>query len=211
MNTDPRRTYFDNLADTWDEEGPSAEEMIRRLDDSTGLLRLRPDTTLLEVGCGTGKTTGWLAEQVHPGRVTALDFAPLMIDEARKKGIDADWLCLDVCSHKIPAGPFDVVLCFHCFPHFRDQPAALRNLVAAMKPDGRLIVMHLKGSRQINDFHASLQGAVQGDHLPEGEEWTPLLGNAGLVSTRHIDRDDLFFLETIRSSATGKSLAEQQS
>lgn len=194
---DPRIGFFDNLAHQWDEEEPSAEEMTARLREQAELLALQAGDSLLEVGCGTGKTTAWLAHAVAPGRVTAVDFAPEMIARARAKQIDANFACLDVCTSDLGEALYDVILCFHSFPHFRDQAAALRNFVRALKPGGRLIVMHLAGSSHINEFHANLDGAVGGDVLPVEEEWTPLLAQAGLKQTNLIDREDLFFLEAI--------------
>lgn len=194
---DPRIGFFDALADGWDEEEPSAEEMVARLDQQAELLALQPGDSLLEVGCGTGKTTACLVRAVTPGRVTAVDFAPEMIAQAVAKHIDADFACMDVCSDDLGEAKYDVILCFHSFPHFRDQSAALKNFARAIKPGGRLIVMHLAGSDYINHFHASVEGAVQHDVLPVGEEWPPLLAQAHLQQTKCIDRQDLFFLEAI--------------
>jgi len=191
---DPRIAFFDDLAKRWDEENPSSEQMVARLRQHGGLLALRPGQSLLEVGCGSGKTTGYLAEQVAPAGVTAIDFAPKMIEKAKAKDIDADFRCLDICGDELDADRFDVVLCFHSFPHFRDQPAAVRNLRRAMKATGRLIIMHCAGSDHINTFHANLPGAVSQDLLPVGDAWDTLLSPAGLVRQTHIDQDDLFLL-----------------
>lgn len=197
---DPRVSFFDDMAAGWDAEEPSAETMTAGLSSHADLLDLRPGQSLLEVGCGTGKTTAWLAEQVAPGRVTAIDFSPKMIDIARGKGIDADFACVDVCCDDLGRERYDVILCFHSFPHFRDQPAALKNFARAVKPDGRLIVMHLAGSDHINEFHAAIEGPVSGDVLPVGDDWPPLLEAAGLRQTKLIDQHDLFFLEAARAS-----------
>ncbi len=196
-STDPRIGYFDALAERWDGQEPSSQTMVTRLAEQSGLLALRPGDTLLEVGCGTGKTTGWLAERVAPGRVTAIDFAPAMVAKAQAKGIDADFACLDVCCDELGIGRYDVVLCFHSFPHFRDQPAALRSFARALRPGGRLIVMHLVGSEPLNRFHASMAGPVSVDRLPAGDQWGPLLSQAGLDPTQLIDREDLFFIEAV--------------
>jgi len=197
---DPRIAYFDALAAAWDREEPSAETMIARLTHHADLLALRAGQDLLEVGCGTGKTTAWLAERVAPGRVTGVDFAPEMVARAAAKGIDADFACLDVCDGDLGRNRYDVVLCFHSFPHFRDQPAALRNFARALKPAGRLIVMHLAGSEQLNRFHASLDGPVNGDVLPVGRQWEDLLGKADLKQTAIIDREDLFLLQAAHAT-----------
>ena len=196
--SDPRIAFFDALASEWDSEEPSAATMAAAMERNAELLSLQPGAAMLEVGCGTGKTTAWLAGRVAPARVTAIDFAPAMVARARAKGIDADFACMDVCRDSPGRDRYDVILCFHSFPHFRDKPAALRGFARALKPDGRLIVMHLAGSEHINRFHASVDGPVRGDVLPTATEWTALLRRAGLAQTKLIDRDDLFFLEAVR-------------
>ena len=195
--SDPRIAFFDALAPNWDNEEPTGQAMTTKLSQHADLLALEPGHTLLEVGCGTGKTTTWLAAQVVPGRVTAIDFSPEMIARASAKGINADFACLDVCRHDLGSERYNVILCFHSFPHFRDQSVALRNFARALKPSGRLIVMHMAGSDHINHFHAGVNGPVKGDLLPAGLQWAPLLSIADLNQTKLIDREDLFFLEAV--------------
>ena len=200
---DPRIAFFDALAARWDSEEPSSQRMTARLSQHADLLSLKPGQSLLEVGCGTGKTTGWLAAQVAPGRVTAIDFAPDMIAKAQAKSIDVDFACMDVCRDDLDCGRYDVILCFHSFPHFRDQAAALRNFARALTPEGRLFVTHLAGSDHINRFHAGIDGPVKGDALPVGAAWDPLLSQAGLRMATLIDRENLFFLDALASVSNG--------
>jgi 2-polyprenyl-3-methyl-5-hydroxy-6-metoxy-1,4-benzoquinol methylase len=195
---DPRIAFFDHHASNWDTDGPDIQTTLARLQQLQKLLDLRPGMTLLEVGCGTGQITKWLADQVHPGRVLAVDFSDQMLEKARGKGIHAEFRRADVCSEVLGEKLFDTVLCFHSFPHFRDKPAALRNLANALKPKGQLLTFHLSGSKKINDFHDHVGGAVTGDHLPDPAEWDRLLTQAGLYKTLLTDQPDLFFLRSVK-------------
>ena len=197
MNNDPRIVFFDGLAEVWDDTHPAKDSMTESLAEHQKLLGLMPGKTLLEVGCGTGKTTNWLASRITPGRVTAIDFSPKMIARAVSKQIDADFLCMDICNETPREASFDTVLCLHSFPHFRDQASALRNCSQALTDDGRLIVMHMAGSDHINTFHAAMKGPVRNDHLPVGDQWKPLLEQANLQQIQLIDKLNLFFLEAI--------------
>lgn len=213
--TDPRISFFDHHAGSWDDDKSVIDSNIRRLGELRDVMGLHAGMDLLEVGCGTGQITSWLCSAVAPGKVTAVDFSQAMLDKAMDKDIDADFHLLDICdeSAKVglrfaasqptecadrPVGEFDVALCFHCFPHFRDQAVALRNLSSAMNPGGALVVMHLAGSGAINAFHSDVGGAVAGDILPAGGKWDDLLTQAGLKLTELTDRDDLFFLRAVK-------------
>lgn len=192
---DPRVAFFDQLAPIWDHECSQPATMLARLEGLNGELGLRPGMSVLELGCGTGLITGWLEAQVRPGRVVGADFSPAMLAEARRRGLAAEFQALDICATAPEAAAFDLVLCLNAFPHFRDQPAALRHIARALKPAGRLIVLHLAGSAHINTFHAGLREPVCHDRLPGAEAWPALLAPAGLAAERLTDREDLFLLQ----------------
>jgi ubiquinone/menaquinone biosynthesis C-methylase UbiE len=201
---DPRIRFFDRLAADWDDSEQDPLDTVHRIGGVAELLGFRSGEAVLEVGCGTGQLTGWLARQVTPGRVTAVDFAPGMLAKARAKGIDADFRVADACRDELGRACFDAVLCFHSFPHFRDKPAATRNLARAVKPGGRLMVMHFNSIAAINAFHDHVGGEVAGDHLPDQQGWDALLTAEGLRRVAWIDREGLFFLMAVlvRTDAT---------
>jgi len=193
-SADPRVGFFNELAPRWDRECSDPAGTLARLGVLAERLRLRPGQDVLELGCGTGQITGWLADRVRPGRVVAADFAPSMLDQARARGQEANVQLLDICRE--PAGArFDVVLCFNAFPHFRDKAAALRNIAASLKLGGRLLILHLSGRAKLNAFHQGLREPVCHDLLPDAGAWPGLLGRAGLRCVELADQDDLFLLE----------------
>ena len=193
-NIDPRIGFFDGLAEQWDQSGPSRSEVLDLMQRRSGLLALQAGECVLEVGCGTGQLTGWLVEQLRPGRDVGIDFSSEMLGTARSKAIPATFRLADVCRDDLGQGEFDLVLCFHSFPHFRDQPAALQNLARCLKPGGRLIVMHLKGRDEVNAFHHGVGGTIAGDFLPDEPHWREWLTAAGFRPPCITDGEDGFFL-----------------
>ncbi len=191
---DPRIAFFDRHAATWDADGPPVGQMIPRLEELRPVLGLQSGRDVLEVGCGTGQLTPWLVEAARPGRVTALDFSPAMLDKARARGTDAEFVCADVCSDDLGTSCFDTVFCMHVIPHLRDMAAALAHLARALKPGGRLAILHLDGRENINRMHDRVGGEIAGDHIPEPEVLTGLLEGLGLRVVTLIDEPDLFCL-----------------
>jgi SAM-dependent methyltransferase len=193
-SVDPRIAFFDQLAPVWDTECAQPAALLDRLEALAGEVGLAPGLDLLEIGCGTGLISDWLAGRVRPGRLVAADFSAAMLDRARRRGHAADYRQLDICAEGPVPDRFDVALCFNAFPHFRDQPAALRQIRRSLKPGGCLTVLHLAGSEQINAFHAGLREPVCHDRLPVAVEWPALLRAAGLELAHLTDREDLFLL-----------------
>lgn len=192
---DPRIGFFDEHATHWDDDPMTQARVRERLQELRPLLGFQSGWDVLEVGCGTGQITGLLAEWVRPGRVTAVDFSPAMLARARAKGIAAEFREADICRAPPAVRAYDLALCFQSFPHFRDPDAALRHLAAALKPEGRLVILHLAGSAQVNAFHREVGGAVGADQLPALAEWPVRLRGAGLDLVRCTDQPDLFLVE----------------
>lgn len=197
---DPRRAFFEHHATGWDDDRAAWQQVRARWQVLRAPLGFRPGWDVLEVGCGTGQITDLLVDWVRPGRVTAVDFAPAMLARARARGIAAEFREADICQAPPAECAFDLALCFQSFPHFRDPAAALRHLAAALKPGGRLVVLHLAGRDQVNAFHRQLGGAVEQDELPAPDEWAPRLAEAGLRLVRYEDRPDLFCVEAVRAA-----------
>lgn len=196
---DPRVAFFDHHAPTWDDKPEEVARTLQRLAELSGRVGLASRQDVLEVGCGTGRITGWLAEQVRPGRVTAVDFSAEMLAQARKRDVPAEFRLLDICGD-VPAGdPFDVAFCFHVFPHFRNHLQALRNIRRLLRPGGRLIVLHLAGSAELNHFHSRLAHPVCHDHMPPAQAWPGLLEAAELRLDSLTDECGLFLLKAQRA------------
>lgn len=202
---DPRIAFFNQHAPTWDQTGPDPAATLRRLQELNGRLGLGAGQDVLEIGCGTGQITGWLAGRVKPGKVVAADFAPAMLEQARRRGLEADFVLMDICREEPVRRQFDVVLCFHSFPHFRDQEAALRQIARLLKPGGQLLVVHLVGSRQLNAFHHNVGGPVGHDHLPPASTWGGLVIPAGMRITEAVDQEDLFLVKATLAPPNSKT------
>ncbi|MFJ3924673.1 class I SAM-dependent methyltransferase [Streptomyces sp. NPDC090022] len=103
---------------------------------------LRPGLSVLDVGCGPGTITADLAELVGPGgRVTAVDAAPEVMEQARayatERGLDTiTFATADVHALDFPDGSFDVVHAHQVLQHVGDPVRALREMRRVCRPGG---------------------------------------------------------------------------
>lgn len=196
--TDPRIAFFDRNAPLWHEFNPAVEEILSRFEAMKADLALEPGRNVLELGCGPGQYTGWICQQVHPGHVTASDFSPAMIAEACKQSLPAEFMITDICTEPPAIKAYHTVFCYNAFPHFRDKPAALKNIARSLKKDGILIILHYIGREALNNMHRQVGGAVQYDELPTPSDLEAMLTTAGFKLQTMQDEPELFFAKAVK-------------
>ncbi|WEH14402.1 methyltransferase domain-containing protein [Streptomyces sp. VNUA24] len=106
---------------------------------------LKPDMTVLDIGCGPGTITADLAALVPDGHVTGADQAPGILEQARAtaagRGLDnVDFAVADVHALDFPDGTFDVVHAHQVLQHVGDPVQALREMVRVTRPGGLIAV-----------------------------------------------------------------------
>ncbi|WP_159885075.1 class I SAM-dependent methyltransferase [Paenibacillus puerhi] len=96
-------------------------------------------TRILEVGCGTGRTSCYLARQGF--QVTGLDLRPDMLAKAAARSsaeqLEVQWVQGDITDLPFDDGTFDVVLA-ESVTSFASIPAALGEYYRVLSPEGTL-------------------------------------------------------------------------
>ena len=123
------------------EEAP--EKALKALD-------LKPGMVVADVGAGSGYFSRRMARQVLPaGKVYATDIQPRMI-ELLKENVRRENIANiePVLSREddagLPAGQIDLILMVDVYHEFSQPQTMLRKLRAALKPDGRLVLLEYR-------------------------------------------------------------------
>jgi ubiquinone/menaquinone biosynthesis C-methylase UbiE len=99
--------------------------------------------SLLDVGCGQGKSFRLLRDAFQPARILGLDADPHSIDlssaEAEREGIEADLFTADCAQIPLPDASVDIVFCHQTFHHLVEQEHALAEFWRVLKPGGWLL------------------------------------------------------------------------
>lgn len=100
----------------------------------------RPGERVIDVGCGTGGTTGALAAAVGAtGHVLGADISEPLIAAARSKRVpNAIFVVGDAATHPFEPASYDLVFSRFGVMFFGEPVAAFKNLQQALKPGGRL-------------------------------------------------------------------------
>ncbi len=112
------------------------DPMHRRHLDQLGI---EPGDKALEVGCGNGSISAWLAEQVAPGgSVLGLDLDLSLI---AARGPDLEFRQGDILAGPVDPGGFDLVTARAILHHVADPDLAIANLVESVAPGGAILLI----------------------------------------------------------------------
>jgi len=181
------RAYFNQKATIWDET--VSERDTAKLERMAQRLNIKPGSTILDIGTGTGVFLPFLLREIgRKGQIVALDFAEEMLRKARAKGFNGNIYYLNADVTNIPLGKeiFDIVVCYSSFPHFQDKPGALAEIKRVTKNGGELFICHTSSRAIINQIHRQIP-AVANDIIPDEGEMRIMLSMAGFTD---IEVDD---------------------
>lgn len=195
-------TVIDNveMAEIWD--GEEADEWIANADryDATDRWineRFEAETAIeatdrvLDIGCGTGKSSRDAARRAHDGAVLGVDLSSRMLDDARRRSADegltnVEFLHADAQGHPFDPGSFDVVISVFGAMFFGDPLAAFANIRRSLRPGGCIAFLSWQAFEH-NEWLTTLFDALAaGRDLPAppaGEPGPFGLAEAEAVST----------------------------
>ncbi|WP_137596662.1 demethylmenaquinone methyltransferase [Paucilactobacillus kaifaensis] len=115
---------------------------------ATALAKLRPNSNILDVCCGTGDWTVALAQQInHKGHVTGLDFSDSMLAVAKEKiakyQLDEKASLLQGDAMQLPFddNKFDIVTIGFGLRNVANALVTLQEMFRVLKPGGQLICL----------------------------------------------------------------------
>jgi cyclopropane-fatty-acyl-phospholipid synthase len=131
--------YYPTGAETLDE----AEEAMLAL--YVERARIADGQEILELGCGWGSLSLYLAERFPGSRITGVSNSATQkahIDgEARRRGIpNLEIITRDMNAFDAPAGRFDRVVSVEMFEHMKNYAALMDAVARWLRPDGLLFV-----------------------------------------------------------------------
>ena len=121
-------------------DDPSRDEW-QHPDEVVRALQLSPAMTVADVGAGTGYFAVRLARAVPQGQVIATDIEPDMVKYLNERAQREHLSNLRATSDKLAPRSVDAILVVHVWHHVDDRTAFAKELVAALKPGGRIIVV----------------------------------------------------------------------
>ncbi|MDG4552788.1 MAG: methyltransferase domain-containing protein [Candidatus Competibacter sp.] len=173
---------FDAKAKEWDTDPVKRERATAVAAAMRNRLRLSPDLSALEYGCGTGLLSFALYREL--GSITLTDSSTGMLAVLREK-IEASGahhlrpVRLDLVIDPLPAERYDLIYTLMTLHHVSDVERILRDFHTLLRPEGVLCIADL--DREDGSFHSA---GFDGHPGFEREELRSTLARAGFREIR---------------------------
>ena len=139
----PRLKYSGCFYPTGNESLAQAEDAMLSLYGERAQLADGQD--ILELGCGWGSLTLWMAERYPSARITAVSNSAaqrgFIEEQCRRRGLgNVQVLTRDVNRLELPASAFDRCVSVEMFEHMRNYETLLGRIGGWLRPGGKLFV-----------------------------------------------------------------------
>jgi demethylmenaquinone methyltransferase/2-methoxy-6-polyprenyl-1,4-benzoquinol methylase len=171
------RAMFDRIAPVYDAMNRTMTAGLdRHWRRITAEAVVRRGDLVLDACCGTGDLA--IADARAGGRVTGLDFSERMLERARLKAPEFDWVSGDLLELPFPDASFDAATVGFGVRNVDDLERALRELRRVLRHGGRLGILEITRPRGLLApfYRLWFDGVIPllGKLLPGGSAYTYL-------------------------------------
>jgi demethylmenaquinone methyltransferase/2-methoxy-6-polyprenyl-1,4-benzoquinol methylase len=171
------RAMFDRIAPVYDAMNRTMTAGLdRRWRRITAASVVQPGDAVLDACCGTGDLA--IADARAGGRVTGLDFSERMLERARRKAPELEWVSGDLLTLPFADASFDAATVGFGVRNVDDLARALAELRRVLRTGGRLGILEITRPRGVlvPFYRFWFDGVVPllGKLLPGGSAYTYL-------------------------------------
>ena len=122
----------------------SSSEQKKWAEEAISKIRINGNERVLDIGCGDGKITAYIASLLPKGSVVGIDNSAEMISFAQSKFPQSNWPNLSFqygdATDLRYEDEFDLVVSFACLHWILDQISVLKGIKRSLKFKGKLLV-----------------------------------------------------------------------
>lgn len=146
------------------------------------------EDSVLDLGCGSGGQVARIQSEYHPKRTIGLDLTPAMIEKARGRYPELEFVLGDILQLPFEAESFDVITSNCVINHAKDKRTVFSEIFRVLKPNGHFLIGDVMAVERLpeevsNDPEAI--AACYGGAVPK-EEYLETIRQLGFIDLQQL-------------------------
>lgn len=148
---------------------------------------------ILDLGCGPGQLINELYENFKNIEITGIDFSDKMIEISKERNPKASHLKLDVAELNKLKGKYDIIICTHSLPYYKEPEKVFKELSRLLKDNGRVFMGFASGDNFYDKLALSFVKLTTGPaNYPSDRKFKELISSYFQVETLKVIKKKFF-------------------
>jgi ubiquinone/menaquinone biosynthesis C-methylase UbiE len=153
----------------------------------------KEELKVLDLGCGTGELIFELTRKFNNIKITGIDFSEKMIEVSKKRNPSTKHLTIDVSQLNILDEKFNIIICTHSLPYYKNPKGVFKQLNKMLEDDGRIFAGFASGESIYDKFILSFVKLTTGKaNYPSDNEFRMIISPFFNVENLRIIRKKFF-------------------
>ena len=120
---------------------PTRNYILKSLSD----IKTNDTINVLDLGCGPGQLINEISEKFQNLEITGIDFSEKMLEVSKSRNPKAQHIKLDAEELDKLKGKFNIIICTHSLPYYKEPEKIMKELCRLLKDNGRIFMGFASG------------------------------------------------------------------
>ncbi len=168
---------------------PTRNYIISAIDSLNANHKLK----VLDLGCGPGQLINELTKKFNNLEITGIDFSDKMLEISKSKNPHATHINLDVSELYKLKDSYDVIICTHSLPYYKEPQKTMHELSRLLKDEGKILMGFASGNSLYDKIALSFVKLTTGPaNYPSDENFKGIISSYFKVETLKIIKEKFF-------------------
>jgi len=148
---------------------------------------------ILDLGCGPGELIEEISDKFGDLEITGVDFSERMLEISQKRNPKAKHIKMDVAELQNLKGTFNIIICTHSFPYYKEPKKVMEELNRLLEDDGIIHMGFASGNNLYDKFALGFVKITTGSaNYPSDKNFRRLINSYFKVEKLQIIKEKLF-------------------
>ncbi|MFA9422407.1 MAG: class I SAM-dependent methyltransferase [Sedimentibacter sp.] len=156
-------------------------------------MKSRDKVKILDLGCGPGELIEELNNKFDHLSITGIDFSEGMLEVSKRRNPKASHIKMDVADLHQLQDKFDVIICTHSLPYYKDPENVMKQLNRLLNNSGIVLIGFASGNSLYDKFILSFVKLTTGPaNYPSNEAFQLIVSNSFKIDDLKIIKEKFY-------------------